>query len=374
MTTTELKAAPSVASLEAAAYTIPTGRPEGDGTLAWDSTTWVLAWVRSDDPALPYGLGWTYAPAAAVPVIHELLAGAVRGRDPLDVVGCWQAMVRAVRNAGRPGLVSMALSAVDTALWDLKARLLDVPLHHLFGAVRTAVPVYGSGGFTTDPVDHLRSQLRGWLEEGVPRMKMKIAESWGSRSARDLERVTVAREVVGDAAELFVDANGGYRTKQAVRIARQLDELGVTWFEEPVSSDDHDGLRTVQQATDLDVTAGEYGDSLAYFSHLLAARAVDCVQVDVTRCGGYTEWLRIASLAAASGLDVSGHCAPTLHLPMASATPNLRHLEWFEDHVRIERRFLEPFPSLDRGDVAPLESPGHGVAVRETDLAAYRVA
>src|SRR4051794_17642763 len=376
MTTTEHSSRVDVpvASVTSAAYTIGTDRPEGDGTLTWDSTTWVLVRVGSDDPGLPSGVGWTYAPAAAARVVDDLLAPVVTGRSALDVARCWEAMVRAVRNAGRSGLVSMAVSAVDTALWDLRARLLGVPLHRLLGSVRDAVPIYGSGGFTTDAESLLRRQVQGWVDQGISRVKLKIGESRGAEPRRDLARVALVRQTVGSDVEVFVDANGAYSAQQAVRIARRLDEHGVTWFEEPVSSDDHEGLRRVREQSLPDVTAGEYGDSLAYFALLLADRTVDCVQVDVTRCGGYTEWLRIAALAAAHGLEVSGHCAPALSAPVASATPNLRHLEWFEDHVRIERRFLDPSPDGTGGAITPVDSPGHGLTVREADLTPYRVA
>ena len=376
MTTTEQgrRVDVAVADVDATAYTIPTDHPEGDGTLTWDSTTWVVVSVGTGDPGLPTGFGWTYAPAAAAHLVRDLLAPVVTGRSALDVAGSWEEMVRAVRNAGRPGLVSMAISAADTALWDLKSRLLDVPLHRLLGAVRDDVPVYGSGGFTTEPQHRLCDLLRGWVDQGIPRVKIKIGESWGTREARDLERTALARQTVGADVELYVDANGGYDAQQAVRVARRLDELGVVWFEEPVSSDDHVGLRRVREAAAQDVTAGEYGDSLAYFAHLLAAEAVDCVQVDVTRCGGYTEWLRVAALVAAYGLEVSGHGAPSLHLPVAMATPNLRHVEWFFDHTRIESGYLESFPDPRGGYVVPEESPGHGLTLRETDLAPYRVA
>ncbi len=376
MTTTDHATASDVAvsDVVARAYTIPTEHPEGDGTLTWDATTWVVVRVGTGDPDLPTGVGWTYAPAAAVAVVRDLLAEQVVGRNALDPPAVWEAMVRAVRNAGRTGLVTMAISAVDTALWDLAARLAGLPLHRLLGAVRDDIPVYGSGGFTTDPEVRLREQVEGWVEQGIPRVKLKIGESWGSAVGRDLERVALVRRVVGDDTEVFVDANGGYDAQQAVRVGRRPDDLRVVWFEEPVSSDDHVGLRRVRESSAADVTAGEYGDGLAYFAHLLAADTVDCVQVDVTRCGGYTEWRRIVALAAAYGLEVSGHCAPSLHAPAAVATANLRHLEWFHDHVRTESRFVDGFCTPRAGAIAPPDGPGHGLSVRDQDLTEFRAA
>jgi L-alanine-DL-glutamate epimerase-like enolase superfamily enzyme len=219
-------------------------------------------------------------------------------------------MVRAVRNLGRPGLVSYAISAVDAALWDLKATLLGVPVSRLLGQARDAVPVYGSGGFTTYDEPAARAQLEQWTGEWrIPRVKIKIGESWGTDGTRDLARIAFARQVIGPDAELYVDANGGYTRKQAVRMARAMAGHDVTWFEEPVSSDDLDGLREVRDQVAPDVTAGEYGYDLAYFARMVAAQAVDCLQVDVTRCGGITESSRATAVAAASGLQVS--CART---------------------------------------------------------------
>jgi L-alanine-DL-glutamate epimerase-like enolase superfamily enzyme len=280
-------------------------------------------------------------------------------------------MVRAVRNAGRQGLVGMAISAVDVALWDLKARLLDLPLDRLLGASRPDVPIYGSGGFTTYADDVLRDQLAGWVDQGIRRVKIKIGESWGSREGRDLERVAVSRATVGEDVELYVDANGAYGTQQAIRVGRRLDDHGVLWFEEPVSSDHPDAMRRVRDRVDADVAAGEYGWDLAGLARLVDA--VDCLQIDATRCGGYTEWLRVAAVAAAHGLEVSGHCAPHLHRPVALATPNLRHLEFFHDHVRLERMAFDGLPEPVAGALPPDDRPGHGATLRGADLEDYRV-
>jgi L-alanine-DL-glutamate epimerase-like enolase superfamily enzyme len=359
---------PCVAALEAAAYTVPTDAPEGDGTLTWDSTTMVVVHARAADQV---GTGWTWAPAPAAAVVHELLAPVVLGRSALAPATAQEAMVRAVRNAGRAGLVGMAVSAVDIALWDLGARLLGLPLTRWWGAAARPVPAYGSGGFTTYDDDRLRAQLTGWLALGLGAVKIKVGESWGRREHRDLERTALARDVVGDDVALLVDANGAYSVGQARRVGHRLDDLGVVWFEEPVSSEDLAGLASVRAAVDADVAAGEYGHDLASFARL--APVVDCLQVDVTRCGGYTEWLRIAAFAAAQGLDVSGHCAPYLTAPVAAVTPRLRHVEWFHDHVRIARELVEGYAEPVGGTLAPTDGPGHGLRLRAA-AERYRVA
>ncbi|MFY9915422.1 MAG: enolase C-terminal domain-like protein [Nocardioidaceae bacterium] len=360
-----------VDAVDASAYTIPTDAPEGDGTLTWNSTSMVVVRVRSGDVV---GTGWTYAPAACVAIVDGLLSDVVVGADVMDVGASWRAMVVAIRNAGRPGVVSCAISAVDVALWDLKARLLETPLHRLLGAVRDEVDVYGSGGFTTYDDSQLETQLGRWVrEQDMPRVKIKVGESWGTRPERDLARMALTRELIGPDVELFVDANGGYERKQAVRLMQAAGELDVRWFEEPVSSDDLQGLREIKRAVPADVTAGEYGYDLAYFQRMLHAEAVDCLQVDVSRCGGITEWSRIAGLAAAYGLQVSGHCAPHLHAAVAAATPNLRHLEWFHDHVRIEGMLFDGTLDPTGGSVTlDAAAGGHGLRFRAALAEPYR--
>lgn len=362
----------TVDSVQAAAYTVPTEQPEGDGTLAWTSTSLVIVRVAAADGTV--GTGWTYGSPACAAVVEDKLADVVRGRSALDVAGSFDVMVKEVRNMGRPGAVGYAISAVDTALWDLKARILGLPLHRLLGAVRPTVRVYGSGGFTTYDAETFDRQLAMWVGEyGIPRVKMKIGESWGTRVERDLARIHQARRRIGEGPELYVDANGAYTRKQAIRVLHAAEDDAVTWVEEPVSSDDLDGLREVSRSIEADVAAGEYGYDLTYFRRMCEAGAVDCLQADASRCGGITEWQRAAAVAAAFGLEISGHCAPHLHVHIAAATPNFRHLEWFHDHVRIESMFFDGTLDPHGGELEPTDAPGNGLTLREQDVERYRV-
>lgn len=362
-----------IRAVETAAYTVPAPAPESDGTLSWEATTVVAVTVRT---AAGSGFGWTYGAKAATAVVGDLLAPAVTGRDVRDVTGCFEAMRRAARNAIVPGVITTAISAVDVALWDAKARLLAEPLVRLFGRVHDRVPVYGSGGFTSYSDDQLRDELAGWVhEQGITQVKIKIGEAWGTAEQRDLRRIHLAREAIGPRAHLYVDANGGYQAKQAVRVAHAAAGADVRWFEEPVSSDDLTGLAAVRRAVAADVAAGEYGTGPSYFRRMCAAGAVDCLQVDLTRCGGFTGFLRAAAVAESFGLQVSTHTAPQLHLQVAPAIPNLRHLEWFTDHVRVDARLFDGGHDPVGGELpATGDAPGHGLRLKEADAAPYRSA
>jgi len=363
---------PAIVRIDVAAYSIPTDAPEADGTLAWDSTTVVVVHAHAGGRR---GMGWTYGSAAAAHLIHETLEPLLCGRSAFDVSGANGRMSKAVRNIGRPGIAATAISAVDVALWDLKARLLDLPIIGLLGATRESTPAYGSGGFTTYDDQQTTKQVQQWIDDcGITMVKIKIGESWGTCADRDLQRVAIVRKLIGDRA-LFVDANGGYDVGQAVRVGHALDELGVSWFEEPVSSDNLPGLNTVRQALMADVTAGEYGWDLPYFYRMIAAEAVDCLQIDATRCGGITEFLRAAATAAAANLEVSAHCAPHLHGSFGSAVSNLRHIEYFHDHSRIEERLLfDGARQPSTGQLTPSGECGHGYVLREADAEQWRVA
>ncbi|HEY3766883.1 MAG TPA: enolase C-terminal domain-like protein [Gaiellales bacterium] len=356
-----------VAALDVSAYTVPTDEPESDGTAEWDSTTIVVVHAHGGGET---GLGYTYGNVASGTVVESVLRDVVVGRDAMAVGACWEAMGRACRNLGRPGVASMAIAAVDTALWDLKARLLGLPLVTLLGAVRDEVPVYGSGGFTSYTDARLADQLGGWVAQGIPRVKMKV----GRDPDRDVERVGVARGAIGPGTELYVDANGALSRTQALRFADRCAEHDVTWFEEPVSSDDLDGMRFVRDRAPagIDVAAGEYGYMLSYFEAMLAAGAVDCLQADVTRCEGITGFLKVAALCQARSLELSAHCGPAIHLHPCCAAPSVRHVEYFHDHVRIERRLFDGVAEPVDGALHPdLSRPGNGLELRHADAGRY---
>jgi L-alanine-DL-glutamate epimerase-like enolase superfamily enzyme len=359
-----------VEAVRASAYKIPTDKPEADGTFTWDHTVLVLVEAEAGGKT---GIGYSYTGAAAVQLIGGLLAEVVKQCDAADPPRAWRAMNEKVRNVGREGLAATAISAVDVALWDLKARLLGLPVTDLLGRARHHVPVYGSGGFTSYDEQQTREQLAGWLADGIGRVKIKIGESWGGNEQRDLARVALAREVIGPDRELYVDANGGYTVGQAVRVGQRLAGHGVTWFEEPVSSRDLAGLAAVRRQITADVAAGEYSWSLADSAALIDAGAVDCLQLDVTRCGGITEFVRGAALAAAHNLQVSAHCCPSLHAHVGAAVPNLRHVEYFHDHQRIEQMLFDGAPKPEGGELTPdPAAPGLGIRLRHSDAERFR--
>ena len=349
--------------LEVKTYTVPTDSHESDGTLEWDRTTLVLLLAAGGGKL---GIGYTYADTSTATLIHETLSPILKGMDAMSPAAAYLAMWQRIRNLGRPGICSMAISAVDCALWDLKARLLNLPLVTLLGQVRDAAPIYGSGGFTSYSDRQLASQLSGWVKQGIKRVKIKI----GRDAIRDVERVRIARKAISPQTELYVDANGAYGRKQALMQAERFAPFGVTWFEEPVSSDDLDGLHLLRDRAPatMEIAAGEYGYDIFYFRNMLSAGAVDVQQADVTRCGGITGFLQVAALCQAHNIPLSAHTAPALHTHVACAVNLFKNLEYFHDHVRIEAMLFDGLPELVRGELRPdLSRPGNGLELKRAD-------
>jgi L-alanine-DL-glutamate epimerase-like enolase superfamily enzyme len=355
--------------VDVAAFRIPvTDIPESDGTLSWTATTLVTAEVRAGGVT---GFGYTYGSEAVASAIAGKLAGVLEGRDAGRVGACHAAMRGALRNDGREGIAAMAVSAVDVALWDRLAKAAGLSLGLMIGQAHETVAVYGSGGFTSLPDDRLVEQAQGFVADtGAELVKIKI----GRDTRRDVERLDRLHHALPHQVRLMVDANGAYARKPALAMAEHCADMGVVWFEEPVSSDDLAGLALlVERApTPVEIAAGEYGWDPGYFRRMLAAGAVDVLQADATRCGGVTGFLAAAALAQAFEVPLSAHCAPTLHAPLTCAAANARHIEWFHDHAEIERRLFDGFPRPTGGRVGfDAGRPGLGIEFKRQDAARF---
>ena len=350
----------------ATACTIPVDADSGkesDGTLEWEATTIVLVSVTDGGAT---GYGYTYGDPAVADLVDRKLAPLLQDADAMAPQRAWWTMAREVRNLGRPGIASHAISAIDVALWDLKAKLLGLPLFKLLGAVRDRVAIYGSGGFCSYADDQLAGQLGGWVRQGIPRVKMKV----GRDPAADGHRVAVAREAIGGDAELMVDANGAWSVPQALgALERWREEFGITWAEEPVSSDDLRGLREIRSRAPAGVAiaAGEYGYTPEYFAEMLDC--VDVLQADVTRCGGVTGLLNVGAQCTARQTPFSAHTCPAVHAHLGCAIEPLIHIEYFHDHVRIEQLLFDGAPEPDDGALAPDPGrPGLGIEPRQEEI------
>ncbi len=351
------------------AFTVPTTSPESDGTFIWDSTTLVVVEITAGGIV---GTGFTYADTATAALLRSTLTKAVTGKNALDTRALWIAMVYAIRGVGRPGVASMALSALDTALWDWKGKLFGKAVVDLLGAARSNIEAYGSGGFTSYSDQQMQEQLGGWAEAGIPAVKIKIGRNPGD----DLRRVRLSRKIIGEKCRLFVDANGAYTRKQALQFAERFQESEVCWFEEPVSADDLDGLRMMRDRAPagMDIAAGEYGYQTLYFRRMLEHGAVDVLQADATRCGGVTGFLAADSLTDAWQLPLSAHTSPTLHAHLGCVALRGMNVEYFHDHAVIEHRFFDGAMKPKNGMLTPDRTrPGFGWEFKRADAEQFRV-
>ena len=276
------------------------------------------------------GIGITYNEVggeATAELIRRNIVPKLIGRDPLETEVIWQEMFHYLRGVGRKGLTYCALSAVDIALWDLKGKILDLPVYKLLGGNSTQVPVYGSGGWTSYSDDELVAEVTGMVSRGYTAVKFKVGVSGGTDLRRDVERVRKVREAVGPDIQLMVDANNCFDAARAVQLANRIREFDIFFFEEPVFADDIPGLARFRRGTDIPLATGEHEYTKFGVRDLLVNEAADIVQVDGARVGGYTELVKCAALTQAWNVKFAPHAMEHIHLHFAAATPNVLFLE-----------------------------------------------
>jgi L-alanine-DL-glutamate epimerase-like enolase superfamily enzyme len=349
---------------------IPSAQPLGDATATWNLLGGCFAHIRTN--AGLEGLGWSGASSAIREVIEHNLKPIIVGSDPLEIERLWDRMFSSVRSIGRKGAALCAISAVDIALWDLKAKMLGLPLYKLLGPYTDSVPVYGSGGWTTLSDAELVNEMAGYVQRGFTHVKMKVGRNFGSCEADDIRRLALVRKALGADVGIYVDANGGYRAKQAISIAKRFEEYGVSLFEEPVIADDIEGLSVIAKSTTIPIAAGENEYTKYGFKDLIARGGVDVVQPDVGRVGGVTEWLKVAHLAEAFNLPVAPHAMQLVHLHLACATPNLMKVEVIGVQEDYSRELFQEIPPHNGGMWAPFpDKPGLGVELRQDAVARF---
>ncbi len=362
----------TITSVETLQFELPSAGEISDATMRMSGRSALVVRVRSSSGH--EGLGVSGGSAAIRAVVERPLKEAILGEDAFDIERHWNTMFWRVRGIGRKGVAFCAISAIDIALWDLKAKMLDLPLYKLLGAYTDRVPVYGSGGWTSYDETGLIAEQAGYVERGFRAVKMKVAMDFGRREREDVRRLAAVRKALGDDVDIFIDANNGYYAKQAIRMAREFEPYRVGWFEEPVLADDIEGLAAIARAIDIPVATGEHEYTKFGFKDLIARGGADIVQPDIGRVGGVTEWLKVAHLAHAFNLPVASHAYQLIHLHVACATPNMQIVEYLGSVEQADRILFEGWEPPRDGYWSPdPQRPGLGLELSRAAIEKYAV-
>jgi len=352
---------------------LPADEPLADSPENPDARRPVVTLVVETDAGIE-GIGLTYFGAAitgALRMAVDQMGELIVGEDPLRNVGIAAKLRNAASGAGPAGIFTLAMSAIDIALWDIKGKAAELPLWRLLGGSGRPVPTYASGAMMRGlSLEQTAASATRLVERGFNAMKMQLALPGAGSPEREIERVRVVREVAGRDVDLMCDVNQKWRVDQAISIGRRLEEFGLFWLEDVVAHDNYSGLAEVAAALATPIAGGEYAYGTVPFRHMLEARAIDIVMVDPFRVGGITEWLKVAGMAEAFGLPVVSHLAPEIQVHMIGAVPNgltVEYMPWFN-------RLYEELPWPDKGRLSMPVSPGLGLRFDRNALKAFTVA
>ena len=325
--------------------------------------------VRTDDGI--EGIGYTFmgwAISGALKTAVDELAALVVGHDPLAIEAIHHKLRAAAGTSGPGGIFTLAVAAIDIALWDIKGKALGLPVAALAGGFRRQAPVYASGALSRDfTLDHCVKAAARLVESGYTHMKMNLALPGRTTVGMEVERVREIRNAIGPDVELMADVNQRWDVRQALSIGSRLEEFGLFWLEDPIAHDDYPGLAAVADGLKTPIAAGEYVYGTVPFRHMLEARSVDIVMADVMRTGGITHWLKIAGMAEAFNLPIVSHLYPELSVHLVCAVPNglvVENMPW-------SNRLFQEIPRPVAGQLAVPQKPGLGLAFDEQACARY---
>jgi L-alanine-DL-glutamate epimerase-like enolase superfamily enzyme len=317
------------------------------------------------------GLGLTFFGGALTPALKaavDALAGLVVGDDPTQVEAIAAKLRSAASSSGPGGIFTLALSAIDTACWDLKGKVVGQSVCALLGGLRDRVPTYASGALMRPhPVDYLAKAGPRLRDMGFRQMKMQCGSE--PTVAASLERVRVVREAIGPDVDLMCDINQLWSVNHAIEVGRRMEPYHLYWLEDPVAHDDYAGLARVADSLTTPVAAGEYHYGIVPFRHLLEARAIDIVMIDLLRVGGITQWIKVAGLAEAFNVPVVSHLVPEMHVHLIAAIPNGLTVEYMPWTLGL----FEETPAIERGQLVVPTRPGLGLAFDQSAIKRYQV-
>jgi L-alanine-DL-glutamate epimerase-like enolase superfamily enzyme len=348
-----------IAALDAALYRIELPVALSDSTHG-TITHFELITVRLRDTDGAEGVGYTYTVGAGGSAVHALIDQGLRpvliGAESEHIEALWQKMWWHLHYGGRGGSVSLAVSACDIALWDLKARRFDTPLWRLLGGFDPAVPCYAGGIDLDFPLDALLRQTDDNLAKGFRAIKMKVGRP---RLSEDVERVRAMRAHLGPDFPLMADANMRWSVDEAIRAARAFQDTNLTWLEEPTIPDDVAGHTRIVRDGGVPIATGENLHTLHEFKQMIEAGGVTFPEPDVTNCGGITVFMKVAHLAEGYNLPLTSHGVHDLTVHLLAAVPNRSYLE--VHGFGLDRYIAEPLLIRDGNAIAP-ERAGHGVS------------
>ena len=360
-----------ITQLQAQVVRVPLDEPLANGPTPKDATqSFVTLKLRTDEGV--EGVGMTFfgggAMSGALKAAVEGLGALAVGMNPLDIEAIVGKIRGAASSSGPGGIFTLALSAIDIALWDIKGKVLNQPVSRLLGGFRERVPTYASGALMRGfPLAHVEKAAARLVEKVFRQMKTQMALPGDTNPELEVERIRVVRNAVGPKIDLMCDINQRWDVRQAISIGSRVEEYHLFWLEDVVAHDDYPGLAAVADALTTPIAAGEYVYGLVPFRHMLEARSVDIVMVDVLRAGGISQWMKIAGMAEAFNLPIVNHLAPEISVHMVAAAPNGLTVEYMPWSSRLWKEVPQPV----KGELTVPQKPGLGLEFDDDALERY---